>query len=83
MDIALAIEVSGASLGYDRGLKAKLYARYGVREFWVVNAESRASGCTRSQGSMALGGSIEETPADATLITDAVPGLAIKIGELN
>jgi len=42
-DILLAIEVALTSLAYDRGLKAKLYARHGVRELWVVDAARRTT----------------------------------------
>ena len=38
-DILLAIEVAVTSLGYDRGLKARLYAHHGVNELWVIDAE--------------------------------------------
>jgi Uma2 family endonuclease len=34
----LVIEVAVSSLAYDKGLKAKLYARHRVREFWVIDA---------------------------------------------
>ena len=34
----LAVEVSDSSLGYDLGRKAKLYAGFGIRELWVINA---------------------------------------------
>jgi Uma2 family endonuclease len=37
-DVLLAIEVANEeSLDYDRGRKAKLYARSGIREYWVVS----------------------------------------------
>ena len=40
-DILLAIEVADSSLAYDLGRKSKIYADYGVRELWVVNAAQR------------------------------------------
>jgi Uma2 family endonuclease len=36
-DIYLLIEVSDSSLNFDRGPKLELYARSGIREFWVVD----------------------------------------------
>ena len=39
-DILLAIEVAATSLAYDRGLKARLYARHGVNELWVIDADA-------------------------------------------
>ena len=40
-DIALAIEVSESSLGRDRTLKARIYARAGVPKYWIVNVAER------------------------------------------
>lgn len=37
-DALLVIEVADKSLKKDRGKKARLYARHGVRDYWVVNA---------------------------------------------
>ncbi|MCE7028188.1 Uma2 family endonuclease [Jiella avicenniae] len=34
----LAIEVGDSSLAYDRGRKASIYAAFGVRELWVIDA---------------------------------------------
>lgn len=38
--VLLAVEVADTSLAYDTGRKIKIYAAYGVREVWVVNANS-------------------------------------------
>jgi hypothetical protein len=40
-DVLLVIEVSDTTLKFDRGVKARLYARHGVPEFWVVDLTSR------------------------------------------
>jgi Uma2 family endonuclease len=39
-DALLVIEVAHTSLKKDRGRKARLYARHGVRDYWVVNAQT-------------------------------------------
>ena len=36
-DVLLAIEVAQSSLAYDRNVKAALYARRGIPEYWVVD----------------------------------------------
>lgn len=40
-DVALLVEISDASLSYDRANKALLYAAQGVAEYWIVNLKDR------------------------------------------
>jgi Uma2 family endonuclease len=82
-DILLAVEVGAASLSYDKGLKAKLYASHGVREFWVIDAVRRI-GCVHKEPHFdGTWGSVEEMGPDAELATDALPGATIVIGRLD
>jgi len=80
-DIALVIEVAVTSLAYDRGLKARLYARHGVQELWVVDAETRrtyvhtgANGESWSQ--------IEERAPQDVLSHPALPGFALRLADV-
>lgn len=41
-DLLLAVEVSETSLEVDRTLKARIYARAGVPEYWIVNLRDRS-----------------------------------------
>jgi Uma2 family endonuclease len=38
-DILLIVEVADSSLRYDRTTKLRLYARAGIREYWIVGVE--------------------------------------------
>ena len=40
-NVLLVVEIADSSLGYDRGRKAKVYASFGVRELWVIDAVKR------------------------------------------
>ena len=40
-DVLLVIEVSDTSLDFDRRVKARLYARHGIRQFWLVDLAGR------------------------------------------
>ncbi len=40
-EILLLIEVSDSTLNEDRDIKARMYARDGVPEYWIVNCEDR------------------------------------------
>lgn len=42
VDVLLAIEVADTSLAFDRTVKAALYARRGIVEYWIVDVHSRA-----------------------------------------
>lgn len=83
-DILLAVEVSDTSFRFDRGRKAQLYAACGVRELWVVEANSRTTFVHR--GATALGwGEVVEVPA-ASRLEPRVPGLygmTMCLGELD
>jgi Uma2 family endonuclease len=35
------LEVSDSTLRYDRGRKSSLYARAGIRDYWIVNLVDR------------------------------------------
>lgn len=37
-NVLLVVEIADLSRRYDKGYKAKLYARFGVRELWVIDA---------------------------------------------
>ena len=40
-DTEILVEVSDSSLAFDRTTKLQLYARAGVREYWIVDVEGR------------------------------------------
>jgi len=46
----LIVEVADASLRLDRGLKARLYARAGIRDYWIVNLPERVLEVRRAPG---------------------------------
>ncbi len=40
-DVLLLIEVSDSTLHKDRGIKSRLYAQAGIRDYWIVNIVDR------------------------------------------
>jgi len=82
-DVLLAIEVAGSSLGYDRGLKARLYAKHGVQELWVINAATRATWVHERPSGAGTWASVVEHQGDQTLTTKALPGLAVVVNSLD
>jgi len=81
-DLQLVIEVADSTLSFDLGPKARLYATYGVRELWVVNAKTRVT--TIHTGPAATGwASIREVQPNQPLANAALPGLAIELADLG
>jgi Uma2 family endonuclease len=80
-DCLFVIEIAATSLTYDEGRKANLYARFGVHEFWVVDANERITWIHTgpSEGGWS---SIVKRSADETLTTPALPRLAIRLSDV-
>lgn len=82
-DVLLAIEVAASSIAYDRGLKARIYARHGIGELWVVDAASRETWVHREPAPDGQWGSIERIAASAPLAPAALPGITIRMADLD
>jgi Uma2 family endonuclease len=80
-DTLLLVEVADSSLAFDQGAKRTLYARAGIREFWIVDLTTDVVHVHRGP----IGDSytvIERLAADATLTIDALPNVTIPAGPL-
>ena len=80
-DILLAIEVAATSLAYDRGLKSRLYARYGVNELWVIDGERRRAFIHSGPEAAGWRAMVERGPGD-TLTSAALPGFSARLGSI-
>lgn len=81
-DVLLAIELAAPGLAYDRGLKARLYARQGVNELWVIAAERRrrfARTDPRSAGWLTI---VETGPEEAAPTRAAPLGFSTRLGSV-
>ncbi|MBG0810138.1 Uma2 family endonuclease [Methylosinus sp. H3A] len=80
--VLLAIEIADSSLAYDKGRKIGVYAAFGVREVWVVDAVKAVTHVHRRLGAtgyaeiVALAGSARLEPMLA-------PELAFSLAELG
>jgi Uma2 family endonuclease len=79
--LALLVEVSDTTLDYDLGRKARLYARAGIPEYWVVDVEENRvvlhanpteTGYTEKR----------EVPFGKRLVSGAIDGLAVETDRL-
>ncbi len=77
-DIALVIEVAASTLAKDRGPKARLYARCGVSEYWVIDVEGART--IRHRGPVGEEWtSVEILAADAELTHAAATGWSFRL----
>jgi Uma2 family endonuclease len=78
-DVLLLIEVADSSLNYDRIVKARLYARHCIVEFWVVDLKARRITVHRAPAGDAYTDITERSPADM-LDIEAIPGSTMPAG---
>lgn len=78
----LVIEVAVSSLAYDKGLKARLYARHRVQEFWVIDANARTTWVHTGPNGDKWSSIVECGPRDA-LTTPALPGFSLRLDEID
>jgi len=77
----LVVEIADSSLKLDTTVKAAAYAANGVREYWVINALTRATLIHREPGADGYASIIEQA-SDASLTPSLVPELAIRLMDL-
>jgi len=78
----LAVEVADSSLSSDLGRKAKLYARFGIRELWVINAVKLVTHIFRNPQADGYGERLVVAPTD-TLTPSFASELAVCLGSLK
>jgi Uma2 family endonuclease len=78
----LIVEIADSSLGYDLGRKAALYAGFGIVELWVIDAVRLVAHIHRDPKAQGYASVTVHGP-DARLVPQALPGLAVTLGELE
>lgn len=82
-DVLLAIEVAGSSMPYDRGLKARIYARHRVRELWAVDAATRETWVHRGPNPDGQWTSVGRVAADMPVSAAVLPDIEIRMSDLD
>ncbi len=82
--VLLVVEAADSSLGYDLGLKSRLYASFGVREYWVIDANTMVTTIHREPApASASYSAVREFAAEALLTPELAPSLAIRLADLG
>ena len=78
----LLIEIAVSRLAFDRNVKARLYARHGIREYWVIDATERVTWVHTGPAGEGWTSIVERGPQE-TLTTDALPGFSIRLADIG
>jgi Uma2 family endonuclease len=81
-DALLAVEVADASLAYDRDTKAATYARFGVREYWVINARTLETIVHLEPAENGYANVVTK-PGNALLTPTLAPMLVVRLTDLD
>jgi Uma2 family endonuclease len=80
--VLLAVEVSDSSLSFDKGRKIGVYAAYGVREVWVVDAKRAVIWTHRRLGADGYA-DITERSAQERVTPLLAPELAVRLADIG
>ena len=80
-DVLLVIEVAESSLAYDRGTKLRLYARAGIAEYWIVDAEAETVDVCREATTNGYR-TVQQVGRDAVIAPIALPDVTIALRDI-
>jgi Uma2 family endonuclease len=81
--VLLVVEIADSSLRYDMGRKVALYARFGVRELWVIDAVKLAARIFRGPASDGYRDVSDAAAADRFIPQFAPQAFALSLDELE
>ena len=82
-NVLLVVEIADSSLGYDLGRKAALYASFGIRELWVIDAVRLAARVFREPAAEGYRDVHDFGPADPLVPLIAPEAFAVRLDELE
>jgi Uma2 family endonuclease len=81
-DLFLIIEVAETSLRYDRSIKAPLYARFGIPEYWMIKLAERFVEVYRGPARDRYR-RVRRRSGDDIIRPRAVPDVRISVGDIT
>jgi Uma2 family endonuclease len=79
--VLLVVEVGASSRSYDLVIKAGIYASFGVREYWVIDAKTLVT-TLHSEPSAQGYGRVREADGTEMIAPLAAPELAVRLADL-
>jgi Uma2 family endonuclease len=81
-DVLLVVEIAASGSNYERHLKSPIYARYGVQEFWLIDADGRVTWVHTGPSDQGWSSVVERGPNE-TLTTPALPNFSIRLADIG
>ena len=82
-NVLLVVEIADTSLRYDMGRKAALYASFGIRELWVIDAVRLATRVFRGPAAEGFAETLDFSAKDRLTPRFAPAEFALVLGELE
>jgi Uma2 family endonuclease len=82
-NVLLVVEISDSSLRFDTGRKAALYASFGIRELWVIDAVRLTTGVFREPAADGYRNAQDFGPTDRITPLIAPEVFALRLDELE
>jgi Uma2 family endonuclease len=82
-NVLLVVEIADSSLSYDMGRKAALYASFGIRELWVIDAVRLTTHVFREPAADGYRNMQDLDPADRLVPVCAPEAFALRLDELE
>jgi Uma2 family endonuclease len=82
-NVLLVVEIADSSLRYDIGRKATLYAGFGIRELWVIDAVRLTTRVFRDPAAGGYRNASDFRPADRLTPLIAPEAFALRLNELD
>jgi Uma2 family endonuclease len=82
-NVLLVVEIADSSLRYDTGRKAALYASFGIRELWVIDAVRLATRVFREPAADGYRDARDFSPTDHLAPLIAPGAFALRLDELE
>src|ERR1700691_6370671 len=82
-NVLLVVEIADSSLRYDTGRKAALYASFGIRELWVIDAVRLTTRVFREPAVDGYRNAQDFGPADRLIPVLAPEAFALRLDELD
>ncbi len=81
--VLLVVEIADSSLRYDRGLKAALYAGFGIRDLWVIDAVKMTARVFRTPTGQGCAETLDFDASDRLVPLVAPEAFALRLDELE